>query len=260
MQEVELDSKIKLIDCPGIVFTSIATEGSENSHAVLKNAQRVGDVKDPFSIAESVLKRASKEYFCKMYDITNYDNFEEFFAKKAARMGKSESGITIYTYIIIIISFFCLGKFLKKGVPDVVAAARSVLNDWNTGKIKYCTQPPEVPENTNVHISASIVHSEAREFDVDNFESMETDILSHCPDKSDDVMEITSTGPLEIREPREEPQARPAVIAEKEAPTKGRKRKIDEERKEKADPVLFLEGNQFFNHSSCVILIIYLYF
>lgn len=226
MQEVELDSKIKLIDCPGIVFTSIATEGSENSHAVLKNAQRVGDVKDPFSIAESVLKRASKEYFCKMYDITNYDTFEEFFAKKAARMG----------------------KFLKKGVPDVVAAARSVLNDWNTGKIKYCTQPPEVPENTNVHISASIVHSEAREFDVDNFESMETDILSHCPDKSDDVMEITSTGPLEIREPREEPQATPAVIAEKEAPTKGRKRKIDEEKKEKADPVLLLEGKQFLNH------------
>lgn len=88
MQEVELDSKIKLIDCPGIVFTSIASEGNQNSHAVLKNAQRVGDVKDPFSIAESVLKRASKEYFCKMYDITNYDTFEEFFAKKAARMGK----------------------------------------------------------------------------------------------------------------------------------------------------------------------------
>jgi len=85
MQEVELDSKIKLIDCPGIVFTG----GSEQSHAVLKNAQRVGDVKDPFTIAESVLKRASKDYFCTMYDITSYDTFEEFFAKKAARMGKS---------------------------------------------------------------------------------------------------------------------------------------------------------------------------
>ncbi|KAH8359106.1 hypothetical protein KR093_004289, partial [Drosophila rubida] len=227
MQEVELDSKIKLIDCPGIVFTSASGEGNENAHAVLKNAQRVGDVKDPFSIAESVLKRASKEYFCKMYDITNYDTFEEFFAKKAARMG----------------------KFLKKGVPDVVAAARSVLNDWNTGKIKYCTQPPEVVENTqNVHISASIVHAEAREFDVNNFESMETDILNHCAETSENVMEITSTGPLEVRVPREEVQASAEIIADKEElVSKGRKRKLEEEKKEKTDPALLLEENQSLN-------------
>ncbi|XP_016960388.1 guanine nucleotide-binding protein-like 3 homolog [Drosophila biarmipes] len=225
MQEVELDSKIKLIDCPGIVFTG----GSEQSHAVLKNAQRVGDVKDPFTIAESVLKRASKDYFCTMYDITSYDTFEEFFAKKAARMG----------------------KFLKKGVPDVVAAARSVLNDWNTGKIKYCTQPPEVQESQSVHLSASIVHSEAREFDVENFESMETEILEHCAVKTDDIMEIVSTGPLEIRQPREEETPADSlnanvVIDEKEKPTKGRKRKLDEE-KEKVDPSLLLEENQSLN-------------
>ncbi|XP_034117470.1 guanine nucleotide-binding protein-like 3 homolog [Drosophila albomicans] len=227
MQEVELDSKIKLIDCPGIVFTSGSGAGNENAHAVLKNAQRVGDVKDPFSIAESVLKRASKEYFCKMYDITNYDTFEEFFAKKAARMG----------------------KFLKKGVPDVVAAARSVLNDWNTGKIKYCTQPPEVVEDKqNVHISASIVHSEAREFDVNNFESMETDILNQCTEKADDVMQITSTGPLEVCLPREEVQASAEIIADQEeVPTKGRKRKLDEEKKEKTDPALLLDENQSLN-------------
>ncbi|XP_037728288.1 guanine nucleotide-binding protein-like 3 homolog [Drosophila subpulchrella] len=225
MQEVELDSKIKLIDCPGIVFTG----GSEQSHAVLKNAQRVGDVKDPFTIAESVLKRASKDYFCTMYDITSYDTFEEFFAKKAARMG----------------------KFLKKGVPDVVAAARSVLNDWNTGKIKYCTQPPEIQEAQSVHLSASIVHSEAREFDVENFESMETEILEHCAVKTDDIMEIACTGPLEIRQPREEESpaetlSANVVIDEKEKPAKGRKRKLDEE-KEKVDPSLLLEENQSLN-------------
>ncbi|KAH8236756.1 hypothetical protein KR026_009967, partial [Drosophila bipectinata] len=225
MQEVELDSKIKLIDCPGIVFTS----GSENSHAVLKNAQRVGDVKDPFTIAESVLKRASKDYFCTMYDITSYDTFEEFFAKKASRMG----------------------KFLKKGVPDVVAAARSVLNDWNTGKIKYCTQPPEVKDTQSAHISASIVHSEAREFDVENFESMETEILDQCAVKTDDIMEIASTGPLEIRKPREDEdtaakQAESLIINEKEKSQKGRKRKLDDE-KEKPDPVLLLEENQSLN-------------
>lgn len=101
VQEVELDSKIKLIDCPGIVFTK-----SDNMPAVLKNAQRVGDVKDPFTVAESVLKRASKQYFCKLYDITDYDTFDEFFAKKAARMG-------IYAYYENFASSFT--SFVFKG-------------------------------------------------------------------------------------------------------------------------------------------------
>uniref|UniRef100_A0A1A9ZHJ2 G domain-containing protein n=1 Tax=Glossina pallidipes TaxID=7398 RepID=A0A1A9ZHJ2_GLOPL len=64
MQEVALDSKITLIDCSGIVFTNNLK--SENVPAVLKNAQRVGDVKDPFIADESILKRASKEFFCKL--------------------------------------------------------------------------------------------------------------------------------------------------------------------------------------------------
>lgn len=130
----------------------------------------------------------------------------------------------------------------------MVAAARSVLNDWNTGKIKYCTQPPEVQEAQSVHLSASIVHSEAREFDVENFESMETEILDQCAVKTDDIMEITSSGPLEIRQPREEEEpstslAKNVVINEKEKgpAAKGRKRKLDDE-KEKPDPVLLLEG------------------
>ncbi|XP_013100027.2 guanine nucleotide-binding protein-like 3 homolog [Stomoxys calcitrans] len=226
MQEVELDSKIKLIDCPGIVFTNSGK--SDNMPAVLKNAQRVGDVKDPFTIAESVLKRASKEYFCKLYDITEYESFEEFFAKKAARMG----------------------KFLKKGVPDVVAAARSVLNDWNTGKIKYCTQPPEIVENKDIHVSACIVHAEAREFDVDNFEAMETEILNNFDVKKDDVMEITSTGPVEYKpmdEDKDEDEPN-TIIDETESHSKRKKRKLDEgERREKSDPTMDLEGNQTLN-------------
>lgn len=93
-----MDSKIKLIDCPGIVFKT--TSEKENTPAVLKNAQRITDVKDPFTAAENILKRASKEYFCKLYDIKQYDSFEEFFARKAARMGK--------------FSFFLIETFLTK--------------------------------------------------------------------------------------------------------------------------------------------------
>ncbi|CAD6994794.1 unnamed protein product [Ceratitis capitata] len=223
MQEVELDSKIKLIDCPGIVFTNF---GKANTEAVvLKNAQRVGDVKDPFTVAESVLKRASKDYFCKLYDITEYDSFEEFFAKKAARMG----------------------KFLKKGVPDVVAAARSVLNDWNSGKIKYCTQPPEEEQRNDIHLSAAIVHSDAREFDVDNFEAMETEILNKFDVKSDEVMQIISSGPVEMAINDTDLKQTGKVIINENL-TAGKKRKLKETSEEsKVDPVMNLEGNQTLN-------------
>lgn len=174
MQEVELDSKIKLIDCPGIVFTQTKNAGEQTTSNILKNAQRVSDVKDPFKIAETILQRASKLYFCRLYDITEYDTPEEFFAKKAARMG----------------------KFRRGGIPDAEGAARSLLNDWNTGKIKYCTQPPET--DSAVHVSASIVSDETREFEIDNFDQMETEVLDKFNVKVDEVMEFTSSGPVHM--------------------------------------------------------------
>lgn len=131
-----------------------------------------------------------------------------------------------------------------------MAAARSVLNDWNTGKIKYCTQPPEVVENTDVHVSASIVHAEAREFDVDNFEAMETEILNNFHVKKDDVMEITSTGPVEYKEMDDDgdkEEEKNTIIDETEVHSKGKKRKLDEggKREKKSDPTMELEGKLF---------------
>ncbi|XP_054740089.1 guanine nucleotide-binding protein-like 3 homolog [Anastrepha obliqua] len=224
MQEVELDSKIKLIDCPGIVF---AKSGKDNTEAVvLKNAQRVGDLKDPFTVAESVLKRASKDYFCKLYDITEYDSFEEFFAKKAARMG----------------------KFLKKGVPNVVAAARSVLNDWNSGKIKYCTQPPEAEQGDEVHVSSSIVHSDAREFDVNNFHAMETDILNSFNVNNEEVMRIDSSGPVELQMPLDDDELKQSLnVVINESVITSKKRKMKDSDDSKKDLAMNLEGNQTLN-------------
>lgn len=232
MQEVELDSKIKLIDCPGIVFQQSKTHDNVAAN-VLKNAQRVTDVKDPFTIAESILQRASKSYFCNLYDIKEYDTPEEFFAKKAMRMG----------------------KFLRGGVPDAISAARGLLNDWNTGKIKYCTQPPE--DSTTVHLSASIVSNDAKEFELDALDAMETDVLNNFAASIDNIMDYkspevdVSTLKTQIIEPikdegMDEPQAKrgrreaPAEELEgnqklnkniKEQQKKNRKRKQKAEKK-----------------------------
>uniref|UniRef100_A0A1B0BXM8 Uncharacterized protein n=1 Tax=Glossina palpalis gambiensis TaxID=67801 RepID=A0A1B0BXM8_9MUSC len=87
---------------------------------------------------------------------------------------------------------------MKKRIPDVLAAARSVLNDWNTGKIKYCTEPPE-EKCDDPHISAAIVHEDALAFNVDGFEAMETEILNKFDVKEQDVMKLDSTGPVESK-------------------------------------------------------------
>ena len=36
------------------------------------------------------------------------------------------------------------GKVKKGGIPDREAAAKIVLQGWNSGKIKFYTHPPEV--------------------------------------------------------------------------------------------------------------------
>ncbi len=36
------------------------------------------------------------------------------------------------------------GRLLSGGAPDVEGTARTILQDWNTGKIKYATQPPAI--------------------------------------------------------------------------------------------------------------------
>lgn len=89
-------------------------------------------------------------------------------------------------------------------MPDVLAAARSILSDWNSGKIKYCTHPPKNEQN-QVHISASIVHEGAKEFDVNNFDiAMETDILNNFHVKPDEVMELATGVPVDLAENSDE--------------------------------------------------------
>lgn len=114
MQAVQLDSKIKLLDSPGIVFSAPSKDQNDQSSFALKNAVKIESIKDPFTPASLILKRISTPQLMELYDIHEFSTPEEFFSKKAARMG----------------------RFKRGGVPDILAAARSVLTDWNSGKIR----------------------------------------------------------------------------------------------------------------------------
>ncbi|XP_057653289.1 guanine nucleotide-binding protein-like 3 homolog [Diorhabda carinulata] len=229
MQEVQLDSKIKLLDSPGIVFTS-----GNDSSASLRNAVRISALTDPITPANAILQRVTKQQMMEMYDITEYSTPEEFYSLKAARTG----------------------RFKKGGVPDAVAAARSLLEDWNNGKIKYYTLPPEEPQK-DVHISASIVNEIAKEFDLDSFETMETDVLNKIEKESDSKTKaflLESLGPVDsIEDPVEEMEE--DVVDDKKlisastnvVSTKKKQKQKGTPRVKKVNPEMELEGNQQLN-------------
>lgn len=245
MQEVEIDSNIKLIDSPGIIFQRPKNESPDEFFA-LKNAQHINTVQDPFPLACDILKRATVMYFCKLYDITEFKSPEEFLAKKAIKMG----------------------KLIRGGVPDVRSAARSVIHDWNIGKIKYLTHPP-IDNSMDVHLSASIVTnpSEKKELEIDNLVELEKNFMSQLNEHynfSEEVMEVDTKGPVTLRpetkragnktfgegniiENDDDDEMQPTV-------DKKKKRKADDDdgysvKKIKNDKVFTISGNQTVNKS-----------
>merc|ERR1719192_2987023 len=132
--------------------------------------------------------RVPREHLMLQYGIGSFSDASEFLAKLA----------------------ISLGKLRKGGVPDRETAARMVLGDWNTGKIKYCTHPPKEEKQT----SSEIVTQFATEFSLDELERGEKMDLQNLP------------------------LVRPSEMVNVEAG------QINDKAAEKEDPLFKLEGNQ----------------
>ncbi|XP_019541881.3 guanine nucleotide-binding protein-like 3 homolog [Aedes albopictus] len=255
MQEVQIDSHVKLLDSPGIIFQRPKDE-DRNRFFALRNAQKVTEIEDPFPLAEDILKRGTMSYFCKLYDISEFHSTDEFLAKKAIKMG----------------------ALAKKGVPDAKKAARTLIEDWNCGKIKYCTHPPE--DGSEVHVSAQLVSSDAPEFNLESFDNvlkaLDTEYEESFKMKDKDgeemaviskdeilTMELDSQGPvnMELSQDDQKNKALEKLISsgriiesDAEGQTvKGKKRKVndyaEEEKKFRKDPMFQLDGNQTVNRN-----------
>ncbi|XP_063989626.1 guanine nucleotide-binding protein-like 3 homolog [Diachasmimorpha longicaudata] len=228
MQTVQLDSKIKLLDSPGIVFAN--ESNSEDSSVALKNAVKVQNLKDPFTPATAILKRISKTQIMELYDMHDFETPEEFFAKKAERMG----------------------MFKKGGIADVTAAARSVLNDWNSGKIRYYTVPPELP---SAQVSASIITKDCEEFDITKFtadEKMMLDNITEDGCKRTSVIDpliIDSTGPVNsaMESEAKKKEFKLQKMNERRNTKLSETKKNQNLRTKKVEPVFEIEGNQKLN-------------
>lgn len=205
MQEVQLDKHIVLLDSPGVV---LAQKTKDEAGAALRNAVKVESLNDAIPAVEAVLRRTDAKQLMLYYRIPQFGDTKEFLALLAKRFGRLK----------------------KQGIPDVEAAAKNLIKDWTTGKIKYYTLPPENAEQS-VHVSAEIVSMMASEFDVESLESLEkeqiTNLQNTMPVGMVDAIKIEGCGFTEgttegLKLPLEQ-----EVISEQPATASGEEADVD---------------------------------
>lgn len=153
MQEVVLDKNLKLLDCPGIVFTSSTSE----AEAALRNAVKVEQLQDVIAPVELILQKCSKEQLMEIYQIGPFEGIVEYLTLIAKKRGKIKSG----------------------GIVDIDSAAKVVIADWNGGKIPYMSRPPKDVSQ----ISAEIVPAWSEEFNLAAIATLEAEhVLQQVPD------------------------------------------------------------------------------
>jgi nuclear GTP-binding protein len=148
MAEVNLDSKIKMLDSPGVVFDPSDTDGM-----VLRNCINVEDLEDPSQAVQSIVDRCRPVQLMQLYNVPAFTDVSQFLGHVARRTGK-------------------LGK---GGVPDKISTAKNIVNDWNQGKIQYFTSPPkdEVVEAAE-GFETQLVTEWGSDFDITKVQDLET--------------------------------------------------------------------------------------
>lgn len=139
MQEVQLDKKVTLIDCPGVVFA-----GNSNDPAlILRNVVRVENVADPYSVVEALIQKTPRESLIKFYGF-DFSSTSDFLQNVARVRGKLQRG---------------------RGL-DIPQAAKSVITDWTDGKFRYYVLPAETAANNAVGVTAEVVTTLAPALDI----------------------------------------------------------------------------------------------
>ena len=116
-QEVILDKNIRLMDSPGIVFAD-----GDTAATALRNCVNVEEMEDVMTPLQAILERCPQGYLMQLYSIPKFKPLDCMgFLALVARV---------------------TGKLKKGGIPNTDAAARTVLHDWNNGKIRYYCKAP----------------------------------------------------------------------------------------------------------------------
>jgi len=166
LQEVKLDSKVTLIDSPGVLLAP-----EDDPDYVLRNCVRLDKLTDPVTPVEGILRRCKTEQLLKLYQIGNFRNIQEFLVQIAQKKG----------------------KIIKGGRADIESAARIVLEDWNSGKVPFYTMPPKKASVSAAH--ATVVSSWSKEFDLEAVTNEEiASIQEEASGDGGNFMEMEATG------------------------------------------------------------------
>lgn len=121
IQEVEVDSKVTLIDCPGVVLSS-----EDEITLLLRNTIKAENVQDLERAVAEIMRKVKKDQLLKLYKIADYTEPKEFVIKVAEKKGKIKKG----------------------GVLHMEETMRMIIQDWNLGKIRYYVPPPMIAKDT----------------------------------------------------------------------------------------------------------------
>jgi len=128
LQTIKLDHHISLIDSPGVLFAA----GESQADLVLRNCVKVEQMEDPISAVVDLVSKVPSESLMEVYRIAAFSSPQEFISHVAHKRGKLKAG----------------------GVPNLAAAAISILKDWTNGVIPFYTLPPE---NPNVEHESKVI-------------------------------------------------------------------------------------------------------
>lgn len=120
-QYVNLMKKVSLIDCPGIVYPN---PSDTESDIVLKGVVRAEKLEAPEDVLPEILRRVRPEHMAATYGIARWTDATDFLTQLASRNG----------------------RLLKGGEADVSVTARSIVFDWQRGKLPYYEMPPAHPK------------------------------------------------------------------------------------------------------------------
>ena len=162
-KEIVLDKHVKLIDSPGVVFAS--SLGENAGVTALRNCVKVERLEDPIAPVCEILRRCPAERLMLAYKTSTFEDADDFLRQVAKQRGVLKKG----------------------GVPDMIAAARVVLTDWNGGKIPYYTDPPaRGAAEDKRHAGAEVVANWGAEFDAETvFRDEENAVIAGLPELDD---------------------------------------------------------------------------
>lgn len=141
LREVKIDSKLKILDSPGIVFPSSVDEEDKEDRArrklehearlILLNALPPAQISDPIPAVHLLLSRLS----------TSEALFEKLLGHYGiVALGPFAQGDKTTDFLVQVARK--RGRLGKGGVPNLNSAATTVITDWRDGRIQGWVEPP----------------------------------------------------------------------------------------------------------------------